>query len=305
MKRVPYALASAISATQVVKRMSGEGETVVMVEGKTDQVLWEEYRSQQDCTLYPTRGKDILIEALKICGKRGYRGIAGIVDADYWLVTEAIELGTENLIYDDLCPDMESILLDSPALRKVLRHSISAEEIEPIHAFADKLKQEAQRLATEFGYFRLLNHLNDYGLRCNSIRFHEIIDIDTLELDGNLVASRLAADQPGLTSEDLLRQVDELRKEYPPCNLQLCRGKDVLEIMATIMPTLYRSQFGEDLSLVSIAAFRPQGLPNDLRLAYEYGYFRGTSLYNCIRKWESDNGPFRIIKQYDFERTAP
>ncbi len=289
-------IANEIGVRQIHSRIYGEGETFVMVEGKTDQVLWEEFRSREDCTLYPAQGKDKIIAALEVTMKREMRGIAGIVDADYMLITQAHELGTDNLLYDDCCPDMESILLESPALRKVLRHSISAEEIEHLHAFADKLKKEAQRLAMEFGYFRLLNHLNDYGLRCNSIPFHEIIDSETLGLDRDLVASRLAGDQPGLTSEDLLRQVDALRKQYPPGDAQLCRGKDVLEIMATIMPTLFRSQFGEELPLVSIAAFRPQGLPKDLRLAYEYGYFRETSLYNCIRKWELDNHPFRIIR---------
>ena len=50
-------------------------------------------------------------------------------------------------------------MLNSPALRKVLRHSIKTDDIELLHEFADKLKIEAQRLAMEFGYFRLLNHI--------------------------------------------------------------------------------------------------------------------------------------------------
>ena len=292
----PHEIANEIGVRQIHSRVYGEGETFVMVEGKTDQVLWEEYRSQQDSTLFPTKGKDRLVAALKICGKRGYRGIAGIVDGDYWLITGSDELGTENLLYDDCCPDMESVLLDSPALKKVLRHSIDTDDFDELHAFADKLKKEAQRLAMEFGYFRLLNHLNDYGLRCNAIRFEEVLDNGTLELDLELVASKLAGDKPGLTHEDLLRQVDDLKKTYLPDNVQLCRGKDVLEIMATIMPTLFYSEFGEDLSQVSIAAFRPQGLPKDLRLAYEFGYFMQTSLYRCIKNWECANSSYKILK---------
>lgn len=292
----PQQIANEIGARQIYCRVYGEGETFVMVEGKTDQVLWEEYRSEQDSTLYPTKGRDRLVAALKICRTRGYRGIAGIVDLDYWLITGSDELDTGNLLYDDCHPDMESILLSSPALRKVVRHSIAADDIEQLHDFADKLVLESQRLAMEFGYFRLLNHLNDYGLRCNAIRFEEVIDKDTLKLDCEWIAKRLAENKAGISSEDLLKDINELRKEYPPDNTQLCRGKDVLAIMAYVLPILCHSEFGEDLSQVSIAAFCPEGLSKDLRLAYEFGYFMQTSLYRCIKNWECANSSYKILK---------
>ena len=283
-------------------RGSLKGKSFVMVEGTTDRAMLREYMAAKDCYLVYADGKANIVDALRTPVLCGLRGIAGIVDSDYWLITQSNELRTENLLYDDCCPDMESILLDSPALRKVLRHSINAEDIEWLHEFADKLKREAQRLAMEFGYFRLLNHLNDYGLRCNAIRIEEVIDIDTLQLDCEWIAKRLSEDA-AISSEELLNEVLALKTDYPPGNVQLCRGKDVVAIMTYILPILFESEFGEDLSRVAIAAFRPKGLSKDLRMAYEYGYFRETSLYSCIRKWESDNRPFRIIKQYDFERT--
>ena len=296
---MPLTEHSELVSEYVLRRWTGK--PFVMVEGVTDRALWAEYA---DCEPIPTQGKDLIIDALNSYMLKDAKGIAGIIDLDYTLISQSYERDMPNLLFDDCCPDMESLLLGSDALRKVIRHSIDADDIQQLHDFADKLKIKAQRLAAEFGYFRLLNHLNDdYGLRCNSIRFHEVIDSGTLELDRDLVASRLAGDQAGITSVDLLRQVDELRKQHPPGNIQLCRGKDVIEIMATIMPILFETEFGEDLSQVAIAAFRPKGLSKDLRMAYEYGYFRETSLYNCIRKWESDNRPFRIVKQYDIERT--
>ena len=191
---------------------------------------------------------------------------------------------------------MESILLNSPALKKVLRHSIDTDDIERLHEFADKLKKEALRLATEFGYFRLLNHIKDFGLKCNAIGLEEAIDTDTLELDRELVASKLAGDKLGITGEQLLQETDELRQKHPPDNLQLCRGKDVVAIMAYILPILFKSQFGDDLSQSTRMAFHDKELSKDLRMAYEYGYFTETSLFNCIRNWESENSPYRIIK---------
>ncbi len=290
-----HEIANEIGVRQIQSRIYGEGETFVMVEGKTDEVLWEEFRAKEDCTLFPTQGRDKIIKALHVTKKREMRGVAGIVDGDYWLITDADELGTDNLLYDDCCPDMELILLSSPALKKVLRNELYNFDIEEIHKFADKLKCEAQRLATEYGYFRLLNHLYEYGLHCNSICFDEVIDSDTLELDRELVASKLTGDKPAMTGADLLKQVDDLRKLYPSDNIQLCRGKDVVAIMAYILPTLFQAQFGADFPHDIKAAFREKALSIRLRSAYDSAYFKGTSLFSCIRLWESANSPYRIL----------
>ncbi len=288
----PHEIANEIGVRQIQSRIYGEGETFVMVEGKTDEVLWEEYRSREDCTLYPAHGKDKIIAALGVAKKRGMCGIAGIVDADYWLIIDADELATENLLYDACCPDMESLLLCSPALKKVLRNNFYDYEIEDIHEFAEKVTKKAQALAMEFGYFRLLNHLKDYGLRCNAIRFDEVIDKNTLELDRDWIAKRLAEDNADISSEELLRQVEELRVAYPPGDTQLCRGKDVAAIMAMILPLHFKAEFGDDL----LPSMNDKELSIRLRTAYEYGYFKQTSLFVCIQEWESANCPYKILK---------
>lgn len=267
-----------------------------MVEGKTDHVFWEEYRSKEDCTIYPVNGKDRVVAALDITNRRGSRGVAGVVDADYWLITDSDELGTDNLLYDDCCPDMEFILLSSPALKKLLRNELYNYDIEKIHELADRLKSEGLRVAMDYGYFRLLNHLKCYGLKCNAIPLSEVIDIDALKLDAELVASRLTGDKPGQTSDELLRQVEELRQRYPPDNLQLCRGKDVVAIMAHILPSLFKTQFDEDLPPDAERAFGEKALAIRLRSAYEFGYFKQTALFDCIQKWENTNCPYKILK---------
>ena len=277
----------------ILARNTNKSQTFVIVEGRTDRALWVEYMTA--CALFPARGKNIIIDALKYRMLRGLPGIAGIVDLDYWLICQSDELDTENLLYDDCCPDMELILLSSPALKKVLRNTFHDYEVENIHRFAEKLKKEALRLAIEFGYFRLLNHNQDYGLGLNEIPFDQVIDNDTLEFDREWGAKRLAEDKREISSEELLQEVDELREKYPPDNIQLCRGKDVISIMAYILPTLFKSEFGEDLSQ-STETFHEKELSKNLRMAYEFGYFKETSLFSCIRKWESNNVPFRIIQ---------
>lgn len=288
---IPECTPSEIVSELIIVRMMDKRKTFVMVEGKTDRALWTEYMT--DCALFPTRGKDVIIDALKTPMLRGLSGIAAIVDSDYWLICQADELSTDNLLYDDCCPDMESILLNSPALKKTLRHTFSDYEIEQIHEFAERLKEESLRLAAELGYFRLLNHIEDYGLKFKEIHFAEFID--ELKLDRDWIARRLAENERGISREALLEEIEELRKEYPQeeYNTQLCRGKDVLDIMAVILPTLFKSQFGDDL----LHSMNDRELTGNLRMSYEYGYFEKTSLFSCIREWESNNPPYRIIRQ--------
>lgn len=266
-------------------------KSFVLVEGTTDRALWTEYAAS-DCHLRPAKGKGIIIDVLNTPMLRGAQGIAGIVDSDYWLISQANELGTENLIYDNCCPDMELILLNSPALKKVLRNHFYNYDVEKIHDFAEKLTQDTQRLAAEFGYFRLLNHLEDYGLKFKDIDLAEVIDTYTLELDRELVASKLTADKSWISSGELLEKVEALKEEYPPENIQLCRGHDVVSIMTIIMPILFQAEFGDEMP----QRMNERDLSRNLRTAYEFGYFRDTSLYICIREWEERNCPHKILK---------
>ena len=291
-----HEIANEIGVRQIQSRIYGEGETFVMVEGKTDQVLWEEYRAREDCTLLPAQGKDKIIAALEVTRKRKMRGVAGIVDADYWLITEADELGTENLLYDDCCPDLETLLLSSPALKKVLRNNLYNYDVDEIHEFAEDLTCVAKRLAAEFGYFRLLNHVKDYGIRFRDFDFSEVIDVDTLQLDSVETAKRLASTTADITGEDLLREVDELRERHPANRLQLCRGKDVVAILAILLPLRFKAKFGEDLPTSAAAALADRALSIHLRSAYDTTYFTETSLYGCIRNWECANIPYKILR---------
>jgi len=284
------------------RRVTNANESFVIVEGKTDRALWSEYRDNDKCFVFPIEdrvnrnNKAKIVNALEDSLRADMCGIAGIVDGDYWLITQANELNTENLLFDVRWPDMESILLNSAALRKVLRHSVDTDDIDRLHAFADKLRAESQRLAAEFGYFRVLSLLKEYRLQCNRIRLKQVICLSALELDSEWIARRLAEDLSDMTGEQLLCEVSELRTQYTPDNTQLCRGKDVIDIMVHILPTLFESEYGETLSNEAKSSFHARGLARDLRMAYEYGYFLRTSLYSCIRNWESANSPYKILK---------
>lgn len=273
-------------------------KSFLILEGETDKDTWGQFIAERHCHTHPLpygQGKDQIMCALKMELSEA-QGVAGLIDADYWLITNSNELQTKNLVYDSCYPDSEIILLSSPTLSHVLKSDLDNLLNSQVEEFVEKLQNQAHRLAAEYGYFRLLNHLNCYGLKCNALPLSEVVDIDTLELDAKLVAARLTGERSDILSDDLLHQVDELRKRYPPENLQLCRGKDVIAIMAHILPALYESHFGEALPDSVREIFQERRLARELRKAYEYIYFKSTSLFGCIQNWEKANCPYKILK---------
>lgn len=270
------------------------GQPFVMVEGKTDRALWLEYAA---CDPIPTQGKEPILKALDSFILREAPGIAGIIDADYWLLSEADALATPNLLFDDCCPDMEMILLGSPALKKVLRHELHTLKSADAHAFAESLTQNSQRLAAEIGYFRWLNETERYGLNFKVLCLPEFVDSETLTLDREWLARRLAGGKD-VSSETLLMAVAALRETQPPGAIQLCRGKDMLAIMAYIAPRVYQQHFDDALPESARELFDEARLAKELRKAYEYIYFVDTSLYQRIRDWQCANHPYRIIRDF-------
>ena len=266
----------------------------VMVEGLTDRALWVEYA---DCDPIPTQGKELILDALNSYMLREAQGVAGIIDLDYTLISQTYQRDMPNLLYDDRCPDMEVILLQSPALSKVLRHELPDKDVDAIHDFADLLNRESQRLAAEIGYFRWLNEVEHYGLNFKALRITDfVVDNDPLTLDREWLARRLAEGRGGISSEQLLRETAGLRESNPPDNLQLCRGKDVVSIMAHILPTLFESHFGKALPNSASFLLKETRLAKELRKAFEYIYFKQTALFGCIQNWENTNCPYKILK---------
>ncbi len=275
------------------------GKSFLMFEGETDEDTWGKFIADQYCHTHPLprgEGKDQIMSALKIrlCGESG---VAGLVDSDYWLITNSDELETENLLYDHCYPDSELILFNSPALTDIFKGFFDTPDILEMDDFARALRDEAHRLASEFGYFRLLNHVEDYGLKFKDIDHTELLD--ALEFDRDWFARRLTDEKHWISKDELLKQVDELREKCSPDNVQLCQGHDTIAITVYLLPKLFKAEFGEDLPEAAneaLEAINNVELPRRLRIAYKYGYFKETSLFSSIRKWESANCPYRILK---------
>ena len=104
---------------------------------QTNAALWTEYRSESDAVLYRAGNKEKAVKALEISHskRRSLRGVAAIVDPDFWLI-ERIQnsLDIDNLLYLTIRRTYEMMmLLNTPALEKVMRHTFVNIATDEIH----------------------------------------------------------------------------------------------------------------------------------------------------------------------------
>ena len=234
--------------------------------------------------------------------KTQLEGIAGIIDADLWLIEGDKRLQMRNLLYGDV-PDIELMLLRSTALEKALRNTITEYSPDRVDELAVSLRHESPRLAAEFGYFRLYHYRkprSDLKLRVVSEALPNFIDTETITWHFEKIAHSLTDGSSRISTANLLEQIALLRKKIKP-GILLCRGKDALSILAAILPTLYRQQFSNvDWLEVVISQFqiKPQNneIARNLRMNYEPANFKSSGLCSQIYNWESANTPYRILK---------
>ena len=280
-------------ARDLLKGKSDSRHTYVLVEGSDDFRVWAKFKAHM-CQIVIADGKDKLVAKLRFFNTKypHWRNVAAIVDPDFWLLEKAEWLDTENLLYDDM-PSLELTLVASPALETVLVNTLP---VDVAASYGKQLRSTALRLATEYGYYRLLDYRHrKFNLSFNQVSFDAVIDNETLELDEIRIAASLVTNSV-LSAFQLLEHIRELRRKVAP-DIRLCRGHDVLDIMARLI------ELDSDLSGKAKVQTKSSELSRSLRMAYEFADFITTQLYSRIRAWEAENRPYRIIRDFSTERT--
>ena len=91
-----------------------ESKSFVILEGPSDIEFWGMHFSSTRCRLWCAGGKSEVMDTITSLSQAP--GLAAIVDGDYWLIRQSHQLNAENLLYDGCYPDLEIMLLSSPAV---------------------------------------------------------------------------------------------------------------------------------------------------------------------------------------------
>jgi len=269
-----------------LRRTSFSG-SFLLVEGGTDKTFYERFIDKVACQVVTTSGKPSskqrAIEILKILNKENFQRILAIVDADFDRLEGLPNI--PNLIFTDT-HDLETMLIQSPALDKVLAEVGSEEKITK---FGKDIRSVLLQSGKPIGYLLWISQIHELNLTFAGIKFSKFIDEQTLQINEiKLIQEVKNKSEAHTLKAEILQQhiANQKRNDHDP--YQVCCGHHLVQILSFGLCKAIGSAKPSDVE--------SSVLERSLRLAYEEAYFYKTQIYLSIRQWESVNLPFRVLK---------
>lgn len=275
-------------ANQIRLRRSTYSGTFLLVEGSLDKTFYERFVDKLACVLVITSGKPSskqrAIEILEILEKSNFQGVLAIVDADFDRLQNA-PYTNPNLLRTDT-HDLETMLIQSPALEKVVAEFASEEKI-------TKLNQDIRELllsvGVQLGYLRYISQSDGLNLTFEGITFSKFIDDKQWQFNELKLIQEVKNKSQAFNLKDEEIQQRLIREKSNNHDYwQICCGHDLVEILSVGLRKAIGTNNATDVEANS--------LERNLRLAYEAVYFCKTQLYSEIRLWETDNQPFQVLQ---------
>ena len=275
-------------ANQIRLRRSTYSGTFLLVEGSSDKTFYERFVDKLACELVVVSGKPSsklrVIAVLDILDKSSFQGVLAIVDADFDRL-ETLPSSSPNLLRTDT-HDLETMLINSPAFNKVVAEFGSEEKITKFNRDITAALLEAGQ---PVGYLLWISKCDGLNLTFEGIAFSKFINEQSLQIDEvSLIQEVKNKSQAFSLQDEDLQQRLMSRKSNIHDPWQVCCGHDLVEILSLGL----RKALGTNKA----ADVEPNSLERNLRLAYEEVYFRETHLYLNISTWESNNKPFKVLR---------
>ncbi|WP_018211149.1 DUF4435 domain-containing protein [Desulfitobacterium hafniense] len=254
----------------------------ILVEGTSDSLGYKWMLNHEKSKLVPAFKKDNVTEAVGLLKAKKIKGVVGIVDSDFWNIEKK---HTPPDILNTDTHDIETMILNSPALEKVLLiHGIES-KIKKVGDL-EKVQMTLLEAAKPLALIRWISYKDNLGLNFKELSFEAFIDANTLEIDipvliNSVISNTKRCDILPETLFDLYTKYNE-----KPYDLwQLCNGHDLLEIFSISLTGMF-SDYAQPINLKRIYEW--------LILAYEGTFFSETNLFHLILEWEAKN-PFKIL----------
>jgi len=254
-----------------------------IAEGDTDTRVWENLVDSTKCRVENASNKDNAVKVLNILEKDNFAGVLAVVDADFDILEKTVPLSPNLLLTDT--HDLETMLLKSPALEKVLREHGSTEKIE---RFAQDIRQTLLQSAKIIGYLRWASLKFKYDLSFEGLAFNDFVEKKTLALNESKLIQTVKnkSQKPGLDEQEIRANMENLKTDTQDM-WHVCCGHDMISILSIALC--------KALGTCNSKEVEPNVLEKYLRLAYESAHFRETQLYIAIQTWEQTNKPFEVL----------
>ena len=276
----PERIANRIRLLRTQSQYSG---SFLITEGDTDARVWKNLIDSTKCRVEIAHNKDKAIKVLDILERDNFGGVLAIVDADFWILEDTI-ISNPNLLLTDT-HDLETMLLKSPALEKVLSEHGSEEKIQ---LFAKDIRQTLLESAQVIGYLRWVSLKFNYGLKFEDLAFKKFINEKTLAINESELIKTVKNNSQllGLDEKEIRAKMGSLQTNVQDM-WYVCCGHDMISILSIALC--------KSLGTRNSKQVESDVLEKDLRLAYESSHFRLTQLYIAIQDWETTNQPFQVL----------
>lgn len=270
-------------ANKIRLRREISSSTFLLVEGSSDKVFYERFIDKEVCELEIAAGKIRVINVLDILDKSMFSGVLGIVDADFDRLETSIH-NRSNLLRTDT-HDLETMLIKSPALDKVVREFGSEDKIAK---FDIDVRTALVKAGISIGYLRWISQCDRLDLTFNGIKFSKFINEQSLSIDEAKMIQEVKNKSQALSlgNIDIEQRLAKQKSDDHDC-WQVCCGHDLVQVLSLGLRKAIGTMKSSDIE--------PDSLERSLRLAYEEIYFRQTQLYLDICKWESENISFQVF----------
>lgn len=261
----------------------------LIVEGDSDSVFYRTFIDEDKCQISNAYNKLAAIQVLTILEQEGLPGILVIVDADFDIL-EGNCPSSRNLLFTDT-HDLETMIIGSPALEKVLNAFGSAEKIRQFTLDTGKdMRTLLLEVSLPIGYLRLVSLREGLALTFENIDFSRFIHREKLTFNQQtcLQTVKNKSQRPDITDAQLITGIQQVKNDnHDPWHV--CCGHDLVNILSIGLL--------KAIGTYNTNEVKPDILERSLRLAYEHSHFYKTQLYASIQQWEADNEPFLILAQ--------
>ncbi|MCE5252228.1 DUF4435 domain-containing protein [bacterium] len=262
--------------------------TVLMVEGDSDARVYGRFIDRKRCSIIPAHGKSNVLIAMGVLEKDRYTGILAVIDSDYWRM-EGTDPGSVNILMTDT-HDLETMILSSGALETVLAEFGSAQKIRKT---GSPIREMILHAALPLGYLRWISSSkqDNLSLKFRDISFAAVIVTEgktmRMDIDDMIEEVRASSDTVPFDREELRLRIAGLVRSNRHDPWQVCRGHDMIHILAIGLRTVFGGRHAKNISYEQIDSI--------MRIAFGFAEFSQTRLYSSLKKWERDNPDFSVF----------
>ncbi len=295
------------SGRNMLRRSSGAGQAyirmirqrnpnfaIVFVEGDSDVLFYRWLIDDSRAYLQQMIGKEDAMDAVVGANQKNQKGVLALVDSDFDHILNIVN--AENIIITDT-HDIETLMIRDGAFKYVRDSYIDRHILKTSEYDENSLWNRVIEIAKDVGRIRLLSKINGWNLKFSD---EGIRDKDNLEADGIIKFKN------GQIQFDAHSYIYECIKTSNICNVdvataysaykndsreydtwQICRGHDL-----TILISILYSKPNLGKKFVNKDAI--EKLITSTYIAS--GDFSKTNMYADIKRWESDNLPWKILE---------